>query len=37
MNEENLNAALFKIKSYLDDLKEENSIQPKINRYFKTK
>jgi len=30
MNEEHL-TALFKIKSLLDDLKEENTIQPKID------
>jgi len=35
MNEEHL-AALFKIKSLLDDLKEENTIQPKIDGYFKS-
>ena len=36
MNKEHL-TALFKIKSLLDDLKEENTIQPKIDRYFKSK
>ncbi len=35
MNEEHL-TALFKIKSLLDDLKEENTIQPKIEGYFKS-
>ena len=35
MNEEHL-TALFKIKSLLDDLKEENTIQPKIDGYFKS-
>ena len=34
MNKEHL-TALFKIKSLLDDLKE-NTIQPKIDRYFKS-
>ena len=36
MNEEHL-ASLFNIKSLLDDLKEENTIQPKIDRYFSKK
>jgi len=34
MNEEHL-ASLFNIKSLLDDLKEENTIQPKIDKYFR--
>jgi hypothetical protein len=36
MNEEHL-ASLFNIKSLLDDLKEENMIQPEIDRYFSKK
>jgi hypothetical protein len=36
MNEEHL-ASLFNIKSLLDDLKEEKTIQPKIDRYFSKK
>jgi len=36
MNEEHL-PSLFNIKSLLDDLKEENTIQPKIDRYFSKK
>jgi hypothetical protein len=36
MNEKHL-ASLFNIKSLLDDLKEENTIQPMIDRYFSKK